>query len=153
MEEPLQKLHCFIVKQVYRIPTWSEFFFQPHAIRHRLHTYTKFLFVRHPVERVLSAFRNKFEKNYTSSAYFKKRFGVKIMKKYRKGIDSAQIPVNGHGVKFSEFVAYLADTKTDHLNEHWAPVSTMCYPCSVRWVYSEIFILLHYLIKHEISRN
>ncbi|XP_042204806.1 carbohydrate sulfotransferase 11-like isoform X2 [Homarus americanus] len=108
---------------------------KPQDIRYRLHTYTKFIFVRHPIERVLSAFRNKFEKNYTSSAYFKKRFGVKIIKKYRKGIDPADIPASGHGVKFSEFVSYLIDTKTDQLNEHWAPVSTMCYPCSVRYDY------------------
>ncbi|KAG7155929.1 carbohydrate sulfotransferase 11-like isoform X1 [Homarus americanus] len=108
---------------------------EPQDIRYRLHTYTKFIFVRHPIERVLSAFRNKFEKNYTSSAYFKKRFGVKIIKKYRKGIDPADIPASGHGVKFSEFVSYLIDTKTDQLNEHWAPVSTMCYPCSVRYDY------------------
>lgn len=105
----------------------------PHDIRHRLHTYTKFLFVRHPIERVISAFKNKFEKNYTSSAYFKKRFGVKIMRKYRKGIDAAQIPASGHGVKFFEFVSYLSDIKTEHFNEHWAPVSTLCYPCSVRY--------------------
>lgn len=106
---------------------------EPDAIRHRLQTYTKFLFVRHPIERVLSAFRNKFQKNYTSSAYFKKRFGVKIIKKYRQGIDPAQVPATGDGVKFPEFVSYLIDTKRSQLNEHWAPVSDMCHPCAVRY--------------------
>ncbi|XP_069186249.1 carbohydrate sulfotransferase 11 isoform X3 [Procambarus clarkii] len=106
---------------------------EPQEIRHRLHTYTKFLFVRHPIERVLSAFRNKFEKNYTSSSYFKKRFGVKIIKKYRKGIDPSEVPANGHGVKFSEFVSYLIDSKADQFNEHWAPMSSICHPCSVRY--------------------
>ncbi|XP_047475889.1 carbohydrate sulfotransferase 11-like isoform X2 [Penaeus chinensis] len=106
---------------------------QPDAIQHRLQTYTKFLFVRHPIERVLSAFRNKFQKNYTSSAYFKKRFGVKIIKKYRQGIDPAQVPVTGDGVKFPEFVSYLIDTKRSQLNEHWATVSDMCHPCAVRY--------------------
>nr|XP_053651287.1 carbohydrate sulfotransferase 11-like [Cherax quadricarinatus] len=106
---------------------------EPRAIRHRLHTYTKFLFVRHPIERVVSAFRNKFEKNYTSSSYFKKRFGVKIIKKYRKGNDPSDIPDSGHGVKFSEFVSYLIDTKPDQFNEHWAPMSSICHPCSVRY--------------------
>ncbi|KAG0719006.1 Carbohydrate sulfotransferase 11 [Chionoecetes opilio] len=106
---------------------------QPDAIRHRLLTYTKFLFVRHPIERVISAFRNKFEKNYTSSAYFKKRFAVKIMKKYRKGEAAGSIPSNGHGMHFSEFVSYLIDTKKELFNEHWALVSTLCNPCQVRY--------------------
>lgn len=106
---------------------------EPEGIRHRLHTYKKFLFVRHPIERVLSAFRNKFEKNYTSSAYFKKRFGVKIIKKYRQGIEPEDVPETGDGVKFAEFISYLIDTKPEYLNEHWAPVSSMCHPCSVRY--------------------
>ncbi|KAK7074936.1 Carbohydrate sulfotransferase 11, partial [Halocaridina rubra] len=105
----------------------------PDAIKHRLRTYKKFLFVRHPIERVLSAFRNKFEKNYTSSAYFKKRFGVKIIKKYRSGIYPEEVPETGDGVKFSEFISYLIDTKPENLNEHWAPVSSMCHPCHVRY--------------------
>ncbi|CAL4059428.1 unnamed protein product, partial [Meganyctiphanes norvegica] len=109
---------------------------QDEDIRLRLNTYTKFLFVRHPIERILSAFRNKFEKNYTSSAYFKKRFGVKIIKKFRKGIKPKQVPSTGDGVKFSEFVSYLLDTfksSPQNLNEHWAPFSSLCHPCHVRY--------------------
>ncbi|XP_045107618.1 carbohydrate sulfotransferase 11-like isoform X2 [Portunus trituberculatus] len=108
---------------------------KPDDIQHRLLTYSKFLFVRHPVERVISAFRNKFEMNYTSSAYFKKRFGVKIMKKYRKGVSPRSIPNTGHGVKFPEFVSYLIDTKKEQFNEHWALVSSLCYPCDVNYDY------------------
>lgn len=136
MIKPADSNMCF------RIP------FQPDAIRHRLQTYTKFLFVRHPIERVLSAFRNKFQKNYTSSAYFKKRFGVKIIRKYRQGISPADVPATGDGVKFSEFVSYLIDTKRSQLNEHWAPVSDMCHPCSVRFVLA-VFIYLS--IKRQVS--
>uniref|UniRef100_A0A0P4WGY9 Carbohydrate sulfotransferase n=2 Tax=Scylla olivacea TaxID=85551 RepID=A0A0P4WGY9_SCYOL len=108
---------------------------KPSQIQHRLLTYTKFLFVRHPVERVISAFRNKFEMNYTSSAYFKKRFGVKIMKKYRKGVSPESIPSSGNGVHFPEFVSYLIDTKKEQFNEHWALVSSLCNPCDVKYDY------------------
>ncbi|KAK3881336.1 hypothetical protein Pcinc_014208 [Petrolisthes cinctipes] len=108
---------------------------EPEEIQLRLRTYSKFLFVRHPIERLVSAFRNKFEKNYTSSAYFKKRFGMKIMRKYRTGVDPSLLPANGHGVKFSEFTSYLIDTKPNQFNEHWAPMSSMCHPCFVRYDY------------------
>ncbi|KAB7504761.1 Carbohydrate sulfotransferase 14, partial [Armadillidium nasatum] len=102
-------------------------------ILHRLQNYKKFVVVRHPFERVISAFKNKFEKNYTSSQYFKKRFGVLILKRFRNG-DSFN--VNGDGVKFSEFVRYMIDTYNDDpskLNEHWAPVDQLCHPCDVRY--------------------
>ena len=57
-------------------------------IKWRLKTYFKFMFVRNPVKRVLSAYRDKFnigeEKFYT-------RFGRKIMSKYHN--DSLQVSV------------------------------------------------------------
>lgn len=35
-------------------------------IRYRLDNFMKFMFVRHPFERLLSAYRNKFNQNYSS---------------------------------------------------------------------------------------
>ena len=39
------------------------------------------------MERLLSAFRDKFVGNYGSSAYFKAIFGVKIQRRFRKRKD------------------------------------------------------------------
>jgi len=36
-------------------------------VERMLRNYTKFLFVRHPLERLLSAYRNKLQQNYESS--------------------------------------------------------------------------------------
>lgn len=80
------------------------------------------------MERLVSAFRNKFEKNYNSSKYFKERFGVKILKKYRNATDQNKA---GNGVTFPEFVQYILDDP-NHLNEHWAPYTSLCLPCYVR---------------------
>lgn len=50
-------------------------------IQTKLDSHNKLIVVRHPLERLLSAYRNKFEaKHEKSSAYFQNRFGRKIIK-------------------------------------------------------------------------
>ncbi|KAK8726690.1 hypothetical protein OTU49_009998 [Cherax quadricarinatus] len=105
-------------------------------LNYKLRTYTKFLFVRHPMERLVSAYRNKLVINSTSAADFKRRYGVTIMRKYRKGVNALNVTKNGHGVTFAEFVSYLIDTRQDSfqsLNEHWAPYVDLCHPCTIRY--------------------
>ncbi|XP_069186250.1 carbohydrate sulfotransferase 11 isoform X2 [Procambarus clarkii] len=107
-------------------------------LNYKLRTYTKFLIVRHPMERLVSAYRNKLVINSTSAADFKRRYGMMIMKKYRKGASTLNITKNGHGVTFAEFVSYLTDTGTrqdnfETLNEHWAPYVDLCHPCTIKY--------------------
>ena len=86
--------------------------------------------MRDPIERIVSAYRNKFVKDYKSSKLFQKKFGIKIIKKYRKN----NYKGDGNDVKFSEFVSYLIDTygSGDVMNEHWTPIADLCHPCEVR---------------------
>ncbi|XP_071549737.1 carbohydrate sulfotransferase 11-like isoform X2 [Panulirus ornatus] len=106
------------------------------VLRYKLRMYTKFLIVRHPLERLVSAYRNKLVKNSTSAADFKRRYGVSIMKKYRKGVSAQNISKSGHGITFPEFVNYLVETGQDSLqslNEHWAPYVDLCHPCTIKY--------------------
>ncbi|KPP58914.1 Carbohydrate sulfotransferase D4ST1-like [Scleropages formosus] len=98
---------------------------EPEQIQHRLQHYFKFLFVREPMERLLSAYRNKFGE---IEAY-QRRYGVEIVKRYRKNVGR----VAGDDVTFTEFVRYLVDEDTEHMNEHWMPVYNLCQPCVVSY--------------------
>ena len=108
---------------------------QAGEIKRKLDTYTKFLFVRHPMERLVSAFRNKFEKNVTSSIFFKRTFGARILKRYRPDLP-ADLINKGEGVKFKEFVKFLLDPKVhrnENYNEHWASYMSLCQPCVINY--------------------
>ncbi|TKS91025.1 Carbohydrate sulfotransferase 11 [Collichthys lucidus] len=73
-------------------------------INHRLKNYLKFLFVREPFERLVSAYRNKFTLKYNSS--FHKRFGTRIIRRYRKNATQDAL-LNGADVKFKEFADFV----------------------------------------------
>ncbi|XP_063783842.1 carbohydrate sulfotransferase 11 isoform X4 [Pseudophryne corroboree] len=102
-------------------------------INHRLKNFMKFLFVREPFERLVSAYRNKFTQKYNTS--FHKRYGTKIVRRQRKNATQAALH-NGNDVKFEEFVAYLIDPHTqkeEPFNEHWQTVFSLCHPCQIHF--------------------
>ncbi|XP_034230799.1 carbohydrate sulfotransferase 11 [Thrips palmi] len=121
---------------------------------HMLRTYTTFLIVRHPFERLLSAYRNKLEQQYSSSKYFQTRFGRHIVKTYRKNPSNHSL-LHGDDVTFSEFVTYLTTESgpEGEYNEHWKPIHQLCAPCALRYdiigkyetLYEDADYLLHQL--------
>ena len=54
--------------------------YTPAEIEHRIENYYKFMFVREPLQRILSAYRNKFTENFTD--FYHRRYGRKIVKKF-----------------------------------------------------------------------
>ncbi|XP_019869912.1 carbohydrate sulfotransferase 11 isoform X2 [Aethina tumida] len=94
-----------------------------------LNTYTNFLMVRHPFERLLSAYRNKFE---GPSVYFKLRFGRYIIKNYRTNATDSEVETGRPS--FSEFVRYIIKEGLRE-NEHWTPIYDLCHPCSINYTF------------------
>ena len=94
-------------------------------IDYRLKNYFKFIFVRHPLDRLFSAWDNKFHNGNTA---MHKKFGILIVKNYRKNP-----PKNpqGNDVTLVEYFKYLVDTPNIQLNEHWVPSYELCQPCYV----------------------
>ncbi|XP_046406086.1 carbohydrate sulfotransferase 11-like [Ischnura elegans] len=94
-----------------------------------INKFTKFVFVRHPFERLLSAYRNKLEQHYLSSQYFQMRFGRHIVKHYRPNPSKDSL-IKGDDVTFKEFVAYLTSPE-NAFNEHWKPIFDLCHLCLI----------------------
>ncbi|CAL4116921.1 unnamed protein product, partial [Meganyctiphanes norvegica] len=96
-----------------------------------LETYRKFMFVRHPFDRVLSAYKDKFENEDKKSSYnFHKEIGKKIEAKYRKP------STDGKNVTFEDFMHYISEPEGnsfEQLNEHWRSLHQLCNPCSINY--------------------
>ncbi|KAM9444631.1 carbohydrate sulfotransferase 11 isoform 2-T2 [Clarias gariepinus] len=102
-------------------------------INRRLRTYLKFIFVRDPFERLVSAYRNKFTRSYNTA--FHKRYGTKIVRRHRANPQPEALE-KGSDVSFEEFVYYLVDPRTQReepFNEHWERAHTLCHPCLIHY--------------------
>ncbi|XP_057185645.1 carbohydrate sulfotransferase 8 [Triplophysa rosa] len=100
--------------------------FDHKGIVQRLKTYTKVLFLREPFERLVSAFRDKFE---SPNSYYHPVFGKPIISRYRSNA-TQQALRTGAGVTFKEFIQYLLDVhRPVGMDIHWEPVGQLCSPC------------------------
>lgn len=102
--------------------------FERRGIMHRLETYTKIMFVREPLERMVSAYRDKFK---NPNNYYHSLFGKPIISKYRVN-PSREALTTGSGVTFKEFVQYLLDVhRPVGMDIHWEQVNQLCNPCLI----------------------
>ncbi|KAL3867439.1 hypothetical protein ACJMK2_044641 [Sinanodonta woodiana] len=116
----------------------------------RLDTYAKVIFVRERMERLLSAYINKFTENKTD---FYEKYGRKIIQRYRSSPNVESLE-KGHDVKFEEFIRYITDkTVWGNSHEHWLQYESLCHPCHVQYdvigkmesIDEDTDYLLHYL--------
>ena len=102
-------------------------FFIPQEVKQMLENYFTFLFVRDPMERVLSAYKNKF---LDDNKVFHHAFGRRIIKRFRTNASKHALET-GDDVTFSEFVNFLVETK--QFDEHWKSFDKLCHPCAVNY--------------------
>lgn len=105
------------------------------VLQARMKHYTKFLFVRNPFVRLISAFRDKFQKR-NNVVY--QRTGRHILKKYGNisdppaSVDEAFD--SGLHVSFSNFIQFLVDPETEKdepFESHWKQMHRLCHPCLI----------------------
>ena len=107
----------------------------PDDIVHKLMAYTKFLFIRHPIERLISAFRDKLEDKPPTSS-FMQMYGNHIIKTYRRDdVDRTMTTTTTgrSGVTFAEFVQYVLVERP--WNPHWNAFHHVCRPCFIPYDY------------------
>ncbi|KAG7243249.1 hypothetical protein INR49_011688 [Caranx melampygus] len=106
-------------------------------IKVKLKHYTKFMFVRDPFVRLISAFRDKF---MNPREYYYQNYGRYMLVHYGnqsnppKKVDEAF--QSGVRPSFYNFIQYLVDPLTQRrgpFQEHWRQMHQLCHPCHIQY--------------------
>ncbi|XP_019406591.1 PREDICTED: carbohydrate sulfotransferase 8-like [Crocodylus porosus] len=89
-----------------------------------LNSYTKVMFTRHPLEWLVSAYRDKL---LHSETYYSITVANQIRGRFKKKLNSTE------KVSFQEFVDFTVERKPDTLDIHWKPMFLLCDPCNVQY--------------------
>ncbi|XP_039277891.1 carbohydrate sulfotransferase 11-like [Nilaparvata lugens] len=119
-------------------------------LRHALNESLAFLVVRHPFERLLSAYRDKIQGAWPNTPH--EKLGQHIVSMYRfattqqdKKSMKSKKSYNPRWPTFSEFARYLIDVhrKGEVLDMHWTPIIEFCTPCHIEFDIIAKFETLH----------
>lgn len=92
----------------------------------------KFMFVRNPFERVISAYNDKFARQ-EGRAFYHQRYGKQIIRSFRRNA-TKQALATGSDVRFPEFFKFVIQTvKRGGADEHWKRMSDICGPCLIHY--------------------
>ena len=92
-----------------------------------LKTFYKVLVVRHPLDRLVSAYVDKFVMNEGKN--LKTVYGGAILKLFHPNASTEAID-KGEGVTFPDFINFIL---SGHMDPHWKPIHSMCHPCLIRY--------------------
>ncbi|XP_078681479.1 carbohydrate sulfotransferase 10-like [Branchiostoma floridae x Branchiostoma belcheri] len=103
--------------------------------RLRLETYAKLLIVRNPLERLASAWQDKFI--YAPSEFWRKKY-QSMTDTISKNSSNKQVTPEGTGqryptVPFTAFIKAVGTNKTEWQDPHWDLISDLCAPCLINY--------------------
>ncbi|XP_070787410.1 carbohydrate sulfotransferase 9-like [Pituophis catenifer annectens] len=108
-----------------------------------LNSFTKVMFTRHPLERLVSAYRDKLLGN---EPYYSGTLANEIKALFRKGKNFTG------AVTFQEFVNYIVTSNKEYLDVHWKPMSLLCDPCNIQYDVLGKYETLEDDVNHTLSR-
>lgn len=105
----------------------------------KIKTYWKFIVLRNPLERLVSAFRNKLEAPLNLSEIYSQTFQMisrSIVEAYHHNRFSKWKANNGKSelrVDFHTYIQWIVDTPNEKLNEHFCPMLHISQPCRLQY--------------------
>ena len=95
----------------------------------KLSMYYKFVVVRHPLDRLVSAYKDKLA---GGNEVFEKGMGTSIIRALRANASESALK-NGKGVTFQEYITYL--TNVHENDQHFENFQDHCHPCVIDYDY------------------
>ncbi|XP_026881854.2 carbohydrate sulfotransferase 12-like [Electrophorus electricus] len=121
---PNQYVHSGIIQHLNKYPR--------DVIKDKLKHYKKFIFVRDPFVRLISAYRDKLE---AENQVYYKLHGIPILRKFGNCSKPPESVHQAHAAKiipsFSNFTEYILSFPVKLLDEHWKPMTQLCHPCQI----------------------
>ena len=115
------------IKRIHRKELWRWLYQYTEEERlQRIETYFKFIFVREPLHRLLSAYKDKFLRRDRECSKFARE---QIVKTYRP--QDYKPNYNDIHITFPEFIQYFSYDVPR--NEHWRQYEQLCHPCVINY--------------------
>lgn len=105
------------------------------VIKQKLDTYTKFIFVRDPFVRLISAYKDKLE---SANQIYYETIGVEILRKFGNvsNLPASVQKAHEDGIvpSFHDFIQYILSLPAENdsmFDEHWRQTVHLCHPCLI----------------------
>ncbi|XP_068164939.1 carbohydrate sulfotransferase 12-like [Antennarius striatus] len=103
-------------------------------VKKKLKEYRKFLFVRDPFVRLISAYRDKLQRY---QKWYYETYGKLILRKYGNMPNpprtKEEMIASGVHPSFHSFIKYVIDPGTKSLDYHWRQMHRICHPCTIQY--------------------
>nr|XP_053642954.1 carbohydrate sulfotransferase 11-like [Cherax quadricarinatus] len=116
-----------------------------------LASYRKFLFVRHPLRRVVSAYRDKL---YAPSDMEDMDISAHIKKTLTQKFGTSSTHTKDDVVSFADYIRLITHQEDDEdisWDGHWRPIHQMCNPCGIDYDFIGKFENLHEDMNHVLQ--
>ncbi|XP_068695244.1 carbohydrate sulfotransferase 11-like isoform X3 [Montipora foliosa] len=107
---------------------WLNKGYSDEEIKWRLQTYFKFVFVREPFERLLSAYQDKFVE--TPDIHYMERYATKIKDNFKHYMYTDRS--SDKELTFKKFIYYITSIGFNN-DRHWATYESLCLPCDIQY--------------------